>query len=521
MQSFKSERHRWFGTPRATLVLFASAAAFLAAVLSLTFATAYQDAQARAETRASAYSQVVSANIQWLAEASYQALRRIDNAVGDSLVLPTETALADLNAAVDSLPVNVEAWVFDVAGTPRLTTATTTQAVNASDREYFMKTRDGEPFFISSLITSRSSDQQVFVIAKRVERLGKFVGTATIVVPATYMDTFRRSLDLGSESTVGLIRADGMLVSRSPVPQIATDLSNYVLFTDYLKQSDEGTYTSKSPTDGVDRVVGYRRVPGYPLVAVASISLSEAFTGFWQTVTIIAAVTVPGLIGLSLFAYWTIRAQIELEASLERNQTLFREIHHRVKNNLQQVSALVQLQPLDDTSKADMARRISAMVAVHEHMYRSDSYDTISVDDYLPPLVEAVKASFAKPVTLISEIAPAIIDRDSALPLALICNEVIANAIKHGFPDGRAGRIQVKLEEIASQRAKLTIRDNGVGFDPAAVSRGMGSRLLKGLSAQLQSTSSVEIAQGTVFSIEFDVLGFAPLGKAKYLQGSS
>lgn len=477
-------------------------------LISLMLLTVYRDAQGRAETRAAAYSQVVAANIQWLMEASYQALSRIDVAVGDSLASPPPSAVEDLNAAVESLPVAVQGWVFDVAGNPRLTNARSTQRVNVSDREYFTATRDGANFFISSLLISRSTGQAVFTVAKRITRKGQFVGTAIVVIPATYLETFRKSLELGPASTVGLLRADGMMVSRSPVPAEATDLSQYVLFTDYLTKSDEGVYFSESPTDGIKRIVGYRRVPGFPLVAVASIAMDEAFNTFWQTVGMIAALTAPGVLGFSYFGLRTSQAQANLKAALERNQTLFREIHHRVKNNLQQVLALVQLQPLDAQTKDEMARRIGAMVSVHEHMYRSDVYDNVHADAYIPPLIEGIRASFAKPINMAVSIAPAVLDRDHALPLALICNEVIGNAIKHAFPEGRPGKIFIELAEIGPQRARLIIKDDGVGFDPTQRSTGMGNRLVRSLAAQLDAQHTIDFDSGTVFTLEFAVLSF-------------
>jgi two-component sensor histidine kinase len=407
------------------------------------------------------------------------------------------------------LPVEVQSWVFDAAGEPRLTNARSTQRVNVRDREYFTATRDGAEYYISSLLTSRSTKRQVFVVARRIVREDQFVGTAVIVVPATYMETFRHSLELGPQSTIGLLRSDGMMVSRSPVPREATDLSGYVLFTDYLLHSDEGVYSATSPTDGVQRVVGYRRVSGFPLVAVASIATEEAFDSFWQTVGILAAVVGPGVLGLSFFGLQTSKAQVDLNAALERNQTLFREIHHRVKNNLQQVLALIQLQPLDAETKAEMARRIGAMVSVHEHMYRSDEYDHVSADTYLPPLIEGIRSSFAKPIAISVVVAPAVLNRDHALPLALICNEVIANAIKHAFPDGREGRIDMVLEQLLPNRAKLTIKDNGVGYDPGARSSGMGQRLIKSLASQVDGSANVDFDGGTFFTLEFSVLGFS------------
>lgn len=211
---------------------------------------------------------------------------------------------------------------------------------------------------------------------------------------------------------------------------------------------------------------------------------------------------------MGFFAARTIRAQMAFADALERNQTLFREIHHRVKNNLQQVSALVQLQPLEPEVKADMARRINAMVAVHEQMYRSDQYETLNAQDYLPGLIDGIRSSFAKPVALESSIAPAVLDRDHALPLALICNEVIANAIKHAFPTGEPGRIMVALEELEPDVARLKVSDDGVGYDPTVQSVGMGNRLVRSLVAQLGGTSTVDAGAGTTFTLDFPVQRF-------------
>ena len=107
------------------------------------------------------------------------------------------------------------------------------------------------------------------------------------------------------------------------------------------------------------------------------------------------------------------------------------------------------------------------------------------------------------------DLAPALLDRDNALPLALICNEVIANAVKHGFADGREGLIAVILEQVAPLRARLTIRDNGVGYDPSQKSGGMGNRLIRGLASQLDGRHTIDFDGGTVFTLEFDVLEFA------------
>src|SRR5690606_31603424 len=138
--------------------------------------------------------------------------------------------------------------------------------------------------------------------------------------------------------------------------------------------------------------------------------------------------------------------------------------HHRVKNNLQQVSALVHLQKLPVEARQEMERRIAAMVAVHEHIYRSDQFERVDVADYIPKLVQELRDSYGDAITIECGVAPAEVDREHALPLGLLINEVVANAVKHGFTDGRAGRISIDLVALDATHARLTISDNGVGF---------------------------------------------------------
>jgi two-component sensor histidine kinase len=499
--------------PAATIALTALFFVLFSALTAFMLYSTYRDTIDRSEVRAASSAYVVAAHTQWLMEAGFQALRRIDDAAGNRLQDPPADAIGDLNEAVQSLPGNVQAWVFDANGVPRLTNASSTQAVNAADRDYFLAVKAGKPFDVSQLIVSRSSGESVFVVAKRLERNGVFVGCAIIVLPAMALSQFRSSLELGPLSTVGLFRDDGLMVTRDPVPDEAQDLSKYVLFTDYLPKSPNGTYFARSPTDGVERIVGYRRVEGLPLVAVAAIAQSEAFADYWEIVRNVLIVAVPGLIGLLAMAVWITRllrrderSRQELSQALEGNQTLFREFHHRVKNNLQQVSALVQLQKLPLEAKQEMERRIAAMVAVHEHIYRSDQFDRVDVADYIPKLVQELRDSYGDGIVIDCAVAPAEVDREHALPLGLLINEVVANAVKHGFTDGRAGRISIDLVALDDARARLTISDNGVGFNPDGQSKGMGTRLIRGLAAQMEGEHSFDGGEGTRFVLLFPLM---------------
>lgn len=489
---------------RATVVFAVACLACFLVLVTWVLIQSYFDSTSRAETRARAYSQVVAANAALLVEGSYQALRRMDLAIGDSLNDADSTAVDQLEEAVANLPANVRAWIIDAEGTPRLSNTDQPNNFTVADRDYFRGVKDGDTFRVSPLMVSRSAGDPVVAIAKRIERQERFVGAAAIIIPANFLDRLREGLDMGPQSTLGLIRADGMLVTRSPMPPDTQDLSNYVLFTDLLPQADEGTYFAESPTDGIHRIVGYRRVPGYPLVAIASISLAEAMEGFWQTVGVLVAFSIPGLIGLGIFALWTVRSQSALAKASAEKEVLLREIHHRVKNNLQQVLSLLSFQPIPDETKRVLEGRVAAMVAVHEQMYRSEHLTRIDLSEFLPRLLSGIKESFARPVEVTFDVPSIDIDRELAQPIALIVNEAVANAIKHAWPDERQdARIDISVRLLDGGRGKLIIRDNGVGFDPEAKTTGMGRRLVKSLERQIGATSTHTVDNGAAYELDF------------------
>src|SRR5690606_3764305 len=110
-----------------------------------------------------------------------------------------------------------------------------------------------------------------FVVAQRLERERGFAGIAAIVVPSSLISEFWSSLDLGAGSSASIVGDDGWIVARHPPLDEAIDLSQHVLFTHFLPGSPTGSYHSDaSPADGATRLVGYHRVPGAPLIAVAA-----------------------------------------------------------------------------------------------------------------------------------------------------------------------------------------------------------------------------------------------------------
>jgi PAS domain S-box-containing protein len=203
----------------------------------------------------------------------------------------------------------------------------------------------------------------------------------------------------------------------------------------------------------------------------------------------------------------------QIQASLREKESLLREIHHRVKNNLQITSSLLRLQAsnINDASARSIfdetQMRIRSMALVHEKLYQAKNLTRINFADYVRTLGELLFKSFAATADAVSlDVAgdDFFLDIDTAVPCGLIVNEVLSNALKHAFPGGR-GAIFVRLERHEG-RCVLTIRDDGIGlppqFDLRAVDT-LGLQLVRGLVQQIDGSLEVRSIIGTEFRIDF------------------
>jgi two-component sensor histidine kinase len=161
--------------------------------------------------------------------------------------------------------------------------------------------------------------------------------------------------------------------------------------------------------------------------------------------------------------------------------------------------------------KDDLIRRISAMSAVHQHIYESDQFGDVDASGYLSRLLAGLKESAPANVTLEWKLDPVTVSPDQALPLGLLVNELVANAFKHAFPGGRPGKVSITLGPDTSPEegeggALLVVSDNGVGQPletaPSAKT-GIGSRLIAGFVSQLQGETKVRPVDGTTFELRF------------------
>jgi two-component sensor histidine kinase len=192
---------------------------------------------------------------------------------------------------------------------------------------------------------------------------------------------------------------------------------------------------------------------------------------------------------------------------------LLKEVHHRVKNNLHTVICLLQSQALyleDDALKAiEISRqRIYAMSLIHQKIYQSEDIKTVDMTNYIPEFIGYLRESFGNPAHIQFQLTidPVKLDVSQAIPIALIVNEAVTNAIKYAFPDRRPGTITILLQQL-EDHMKLTVKDNGVGMDQVLLDielNSLGIQLMKGLAREINGAISFDIDRGTRISLIFN-----------------
>ncbi len=201
-----------------------------------------------------------------------------------------------------------------------------------------------------------------------------------------------------------------------------------------------------------------------------------------------------------------------LQRLLTEKEWLLKEVHHRVKNNLHTVICLLESQAAyleNDALKAieNSQHRIYAMSLIHQKLYQSDDIKTIDMASYIPELVKSLEGSFdvSNQIKFKLDIEPVSLDISHAIPLGLIINEAVTNAIKYAFPDNKSGEISISMIDNGGQ-IKLELADNGVGMPEIqneTESGSLGVVLMKGLSEDIDADIDFEIENGTKITIKF------------------
>jgi two-component sensor histidine kinase len=464
--------------------LYAAMVTLALGIAAINFVLDYQRTREDLGMRAEAYADAMATDVRWYVEVARQSLNRA--AEGIEHTAAASELSAALRSALSDLPEGVVIAVYDASGRSRGILGRESIPVDVSDRYYFQELRDGSNWIISHLIVDRVTGQKTFAVGRALRDEGAFEGAAVAYAP---MDVLSKAwLGVGGrQSNAFLVHRDGWITAR--LPPVDSEVYDQRMGDDFVARftgAPSGQYWAEvSPIDGVARVLGYSEVPSTPLVAVIGLDPRDAISAFWRRVVVTLAILAPILLLLGLVS-WRMRSLIvqqedtaeKLTTSLARNEGLLLEIHHRVKNNLQSVLSLVRTQVKDPERLAEIEPR------------------------------KVIYAS-SENIRLETEIANVDIHSDMVMPLGQLVNEVIINAVKYGFSDGRPGVIRIGMTVDERGLATLTIHNNGAPM-PKEANRGLGSRLLSAFAAQLRGTlETTSDAGGVTVELKFPIANAA------------
>lgn len=206
-----------------------------------------------------------------------------------------------------------------------------------------------------------------------------------------------------------------------------------------------------------------------------------------------------------------------LRRALEDKNTLLKELYHRVKNNLQLIISLFNLQVRSVSEEQarlallDAASRVRAMALVHERLYQSGTLSSIRLDGYVRELCEQVAGAASaqqRGIAVDVEAEPLEVGLDVAVPLGLLLNELVTNSFKHAFPGDRRGRVLVTLVRADGDTVRLSVGDDGVGLPPGmdrTSRRSLGLKLVSALTEQLRARFTLDDHGGALATLEFRV----------------
>jgi two-component sensor histidine kinase len=204
----------------------------------------------------------------------------------------------------------------------------------------------------------------------------------------------------------------------------------------------------------------------------------------------------------------------ELRTSLEQKDFFLREIHHRVKNNLQIVSSLLNIRgggirgDVERAALNEVKAHVRALALVHRHLYESDDIGRVNLRSFMTELCQSALAGLSRPsqnVSLEIRMPDFMISTDYAIPIALLVTEAMTNSLKHAFPHGQGGRIRVAFEQTGPGAGVLTVADDGVGLPQQdGATTGLGLQLIEAFAKQIGGRLKFSGPPGMVVEVSVD-----------------
>ncbi len=458
------------------------------------------------------------------------------------------------HGGADAMRDNVEAhrWLADMVGRTSasdylmitdsdgvpvaLSAQATVARVDLSDRAWFRAHQAGEERHVGEAILSRITEEVLFTYSRRIPgENGEFDGVVQVAMRTSFFDSISLTSRFGQNMILSMIGEDGRIIARTGLPpeRIGTRIPMDRLGV--VVKGPAGTARTESFLDGVERIGSYRRLDQWPIIVAAAVPVETVLAPWCRSLywsLSILGVMFLGLAGLTWLGVRASqredaargaleRANAELAGALASKEVLLKEIHHRIKNNLQVTSGLLQMQagrfedPAVQAAFAETQDRMRSIGLIHETLYRNEAGSSIDLADYLGRLAQELAATHGaeqRGIRVVLDLEPLAVSLDRAVPLGLSLTEAITNAFKHAFGPEGGGTIRISARRRGDE-LEICEHDSGRGLPQGAEAAGsLGLRLIRALVAQLGGRWSLESDNGTVFRLAVPAASAAPLG---------
>lgn len=452
------------------------------------------------------------------AERVFQAHRFVAFAIQDRIAAldwDEIAASSDLQAFLGRIeqgfPEVHAIWLVDGAGILRASSRGTGIGTDLSDRPWFQRARDAGPRVVIGAVQRGVVHEDVFfsVTMPRAPEGAPFDGVVRISISPAYFTDFYASAYPGDDLIAILHENGAVLVAYPPTAGIPERFEPSSPGLALARIHDSLVFEGQSSFDGLARIHAFTRLSDLPLIAAVATSRAEIDTVWQRRALGFAAYFVPAFVALLLLGSLAWRSHRELEETValrtnalsqavaEKDQ-LLKEVHHRVKNNMQIVSSLIRMQERLGGSSEDTVRRVQAMALVHDLVYSHGEFASVNLGAYARRLCETLAGACDHRHAFDLDLDHVAVTLDRAMPFALILTEVVTAALPVA---GQEGGLSIGLRRIDG-RAVLTI--DGCGPDRHhARPDGFGMKLVDSLAVQLGARTAFAPREGVAFEMEF------------------
>ncbi|MGE5540325.1 MAG: sensor histidine kinase [Gemmatimonas sp.] len=517
---------------RLEALIIALSLALLAAAVAGQIVSDHRSAMAAAVVTAETDARLITEHAKIVFRTADRMIENTIESIGDRSM--DEVAIAtDLPRALAEYASDLvdggSVWIADRDGTLVISTSQSAlPGTSLADRDYFRAIAAGAPYYIGPVASGLVSGSRIIVISRPIRSAdGVFRGAVAVAIQARYFAEFYRSIGLGAQSSVAIVRDDGAVLAREPP---ASGEARARIVATMPPDLDHMVNIGPSSVDRADRIAAFRRVPGHPLIVSAALSTESVLAPWRRRSLALGGFAVIAIALLGSFGFVAVRAgsreraaleesrklSEELAVSLQRERMMRSELLHRTKNNLAMMIAMLNVESrrpnVDAAAFVATANRISALALAQQSLDHASATGEIDCAEYLGKI--ATVLANAEPhgkVRLSLALEPITLPAERAQALGLIANELMTNSIKYAFRDRPTGTVTLRLR-ADGDLVTFEYADDGPGFEAEARQDSKGLRLVSALCETLGARYTITGSGGVRFRLSFPRAGEARVG---------